>query len=340
MAARILHVETGKPDPAAITAAAQILNDGGLVIFPTETVYGLGAAALKPDSVRAIFRAKGRPAGNPVIVHVPDHRAAATLAAAWPESARNLAERFWPGALTLVLPRTRVIPDAVTAGGSTVGIRVPAHPVARALLVEFGAPIAAPSANPSNRVSATDARHLDPVLLERVDLVLDAGPTPGGIESTVLDLTTAPPRVLRPGLISLQSLRTIVPDAVYAAGEQHHSGDTLPSPGMLPRHYAPLAKLELLPPRGAAERIEALLGGGLHVGWMALAPAVVSFLPANLTVVEMPFDPTLCAQRLFGALHELDAAGVAVIVAELPPDAPAWHAIRDRLRRAATPAPG
>src|SRR5579864_4916197 len=196
MPCTVLTVDPQAPDAAAIAEAAALLRAGGLVAFPTETVYGLAANALSADAVSRIFAAKGRPAGNPVIVHVADAAGARALVDDWPAAAERLAERFWPGPLTLVLPRSRQVPDLVTAGGSTVGVRVPAHPVALALLHACGLPLAAPSANRSTRLSPTRAAHVLGDLGDRIDLLLDGGATPGGLESTVLDLTAAPPRLL------------------------------------------------------------------------------------------------------------------------------------------------
>ncbi len=206
----VRQVSAEHPQEAAIAEAAEVLRRGGLVALPTETVYGLGANALEAGAVQAIFAAKERPPRNPVIVHVADAEAARAWAAAWPERAGQLAERFWPGPLTLVLPKRPVVPDIVTAGGATVGLRVPAHRVALALLKAADVPIAAPSANRSSRVSPTTAAHVLADLEGRIDMILDAGPTSGGLESTVLDLTVEPPRVLRPGLVSVAQLEEVI----------------------------------------------------------------------------------------------------------------------------------
>ena len=204
---RIAHAH---PEPAVIAEAAAILRRGGVVAFPTETVYGLGANAMDAAAVQSIFAAKGRPADNPVIVHVADTAAARRLAAHWPDIATLLAEKFWPGSLTLILPKRPEMPEVVTAGGSTVGIRVPAHPIALELLRVAEIPIAAPSANRSTQISPTTAAHVMQSLNGRIDLVLDGGPTTGGLESTVLDLTVDPPRILRPGLVTRQQLQAVI----------------------------------------------------------------------------------------------------------------------------------
>src|SRR5581483_10612849 len=239
----VVRVHPQKPDETAMTRAAEALRGGGLVAFPTETVYGLGANALDAEAVARIFAAKGRPANNPLIVHVPDVAAARELVTDWPETAERLAERFWPGPLTLALPRRETIPDIVTAGGPTVAVRVPAHPVALALFRAAGVPVAAPSANRSGYLSPTRAEHVLAGLDGRIEMVLDAGPVPGGIESTVLDLTGDPPRLLRPGLVSPAELEAVI-GPIRTAEPAPTGGDRpLPSPGMLSRHYAPRTPL-------------------------------------------------------------------------------------------------
>ncbi len=200
---RVLRLDPARIDQTAIAEAAAILHSGGLVAFPTETVYGLGASALDADAVARIYAAKARPSCNPIIVHVPDVTAARGLTTSWPEAAERLAARFWPGPLTLVLPRSQAIPDIVTGGGPNVGLRVPAQPIAQALLQAANLPVAAPSANLATYISPTTAQHVLRGLGGRIDCLLDGGPTSAGIESTVLDLTTDPPRVLRPGPVQI-----------------------------------------------------------------------------------------------------------------------------------------
>lgn len=305
------RLTTSKPD---LAEAAALLRAGASVAFPTETVYGLGANALAADAIAGIYAAKGRPATNPLIVHVADLGAVAPLVTAWPEMAQRLAERFWPGPLTLVLPRAVVIPDIITAGGPTVAVRLPAHPVARDLIRAAGVPLAAPSANRSTELSPTTAAHVLASLDGRIDAVIDGGPTPGGIESTVIDLASALPRLLRPGLLPLDELEAILgPLArVRHADEQA----TLPAPGLLARHYAPRTPLTCL----------------------ATVPAKV---PEGQVLVRfgagelLPDDPQVAATRLYALLHELDAQGWLGIWIVLPPDEPQWLAIRDRLTRAA-----
>ena len=328
----VLPIDPAAPQAGVIDQAATVLRGGGLVAFPTETVYGLGANALDPAAVGCIFAAKGRPATNPVIVHVADAAGAPAVAACWPDAAARLAERFWPGPLTLVLPRRPEVPDVVTAAGPTVAVRVPAHPVARALIRAAAVPVAAPSANRSTRLSPTRAEHVLAGLDGRIDLVLDGGPTPGGLESTVLDLATTPPRLLRPGLVSPSEIEEVV-GAILRPGEVRvGESEPLRSPGMLPRHYAPRAVLEC-PTGGAQERAEELCRQGLRVGWLTWREEGDD--RPGLTRVVMPRTPQRYAAQLYAVLHALDAAGVDRIVAEMPPEAEEWQAVRDRLRRAA-----
>jgi len=325
----VVPVDAAAPAAESIARAADVLRAGGLVAFPTETVYGLGALALDAAAVGRIFAAKGRPANNPIIVHVADAAAARRVVADWPDVAERLAARFWPGPLTLVLARGADVPDAVTAGGPTVAVRVPAHHVALALLRAVGAPVAAPSANRSSELSPTRADHVLRGLDGRIDLVLDAGPTVGGIESTVLDATATPPRLLRPGLIGPAALEAVV--GPLTRGSRAAAGP-FPSPGMLARHYAPRTPLECI--ENGRERVAALLNDGARVGWLTFSSAPVPS-PPGLVALEMPTEPTAYAARLYDALHLLDRSGVDRIVVDMPPDGEAWLAVRDRLRRAA-----
>lgn len=333
-----------------IARAAEVLRCGGLVAFPAETVYGLGADALNEAAVRRIFEAKGRPAANPLIVHVADVAAARGLAAEWPAMAERLAARFWPGPLTLVLWKQPFVPDVVTGGGPTVAVRVPAHPVAQALLRATGRPLAAPSANRSSRLSPTTADHVLRDLAGRIELVLDSGPTPGGIESTVLDVTASPPLILRPGPIAPRELHAVVGEVRVLEratqsgrlGEQPGElpGEPMRSPGLLSRHYAPRARLELVPP-GDPARLRELIAGGSKVGWLGFGaggPAAIEIREADrITRVTLPACAAEYAARLYAALHALDACGVDVILVERPPEGEEWLAVRDRLQRAAAP---
>jgi L-threonylcarbamoyladenylate synthase len=329
----ILVVDPKAIAPDAIARAADVLRRGGLVAFPTETVYGLGANALDAAAVARIFETKGRPSNNPLIVHVADVEQARQVASAWPEAAGRLAERFWPGPLTLVLPKQHAVPDIVTAGGPTVAVRVPAHPVALALLRVVGLPLAAPSANRSSELSPTRAEHVLRSLAGRIDLVLDAGPTTGGIESTVLDLTTQPPRLLRPGLVGPADLEAVIGLIERTSPVQSPDSTALPSPGLLSRHYAPRTALECVEGDGG-ERVEQLLARGLRVGWVTCS-AVTGTAPLGLVYVQMPADPAGYAARLYDVLHQLDDAGLDRLVVSLPLDTEEWAAVRDRLRRAA-----
>ncbi len=331
MQTEVIQVRAAAPQPEAVARAAGVLRRGGLVAFPTETVYGLGANVLDAAAVARIFAAKGRPANNPLIVHVADTGQLAQVTADWPETARRLAERFWPGPLTLVVRKHPVLPDLVTAGGPTAAVRMPAHPVAAALIRAAGVPLAAPSANRSSFLSPTRAEHVLRGLDGRIDLLLDGGPTAGGLESTVLDLTSSPPRLLRPGLIAPHEIEQVIGGVERATPVHTPDEQPLPAPGMLARHYAPRAQLECADDAG--RRIEELSRHGVRVGWLTLA-APEGELPAGVTVQVMPHDSAGYASRLYAALHELDEAGVDRIIVSLPPDTEDWLAVRDRLRRA------
>ncbi|MEB3223381.1 MAG: L-threonylcarbamoyladenylate synthase [Candidatus Sericytochromatia bacterium] len=335
---RRLAVMTATPTDPAIAEAAARLRAGGLVAFPTETVYGLGANALDPEAVAAIYAAKGRPPTNPLIVHAADPEGLRGVVAAWPAEAERLAEAFWPGPLTLVLPRADGLPPGVSAGLPAVGVRVPAHPVARALLAAAAVPVAAPSANPYMGLSPTQADHVASGLSGAPHdvLLLDGGAAEVGLESTVLDLTGACPRILRPGGLSAAALRAVLGRVEVLAPGVHEGA--LPSPGLAARHYAPRARLRLwgLGGRALAEAGREVAASGARVGVLGLSPA-----PAGahaLRWVEMPAEPAGYAQRLYATLHTLDAEGLTDILVEAPPATEAWAAVSDRLSRAAAPA--
>jgi L-threonylcarbamoyladenylate synthase len=332
-----IAVDPRHPDPTVLARAAALLRGGELVAFPTETVYGLGAHALDAAAVARIYAAKGRPAHNPVIVHVPSVEAARALAAAWPEPAERLAREFWPGPLTLVVPKTPEVPDLVTAGLPAVGLRVPSHPVALALLREAGVPVAAPSANRFTELSPTSAAHVERTLGDRVPMILDGGPASVGIESTVVDCTGSRPRVLRPGVLALDALERVA--GPFDTARVSVTGDApRPAPGMIDRHYAPRARVVLVPTpnaSAAAARVATTRAAGGVVGVVALSSGFA--VPADLAVA-MPGDPRGYAQRLYAVLHDLDAEGCSEVVVELPPEGVAWDGVRDRLLRAATPA--
>jgi L-threonylcarbamoyladenylate synthase len=335
-------VEAAAPPPAteqALERAAAILRRGGLVAIPTETVYGLAADALDEEAVAGIFRAKGRPASNPLIVHVADVAMARSLAASWPAAAAAIAAGLWPGPVTVVVPRGPRIPDIVTAGGPTVALRCPDHRLARRLIEVAGVPLAAPSANRSEAVSPTTAHHVLAGLGDKVELILDGGPCGRGIESTVVDCTTTPPRILRPGPLARETIETVVGGPVeWLAGAGPGSADAARSPGQQPRHYAPRTPLELSD--DAARRAGELLDAGRRVGLVTTRgddPATRALAARReILVVPMPADPTAYARMLYATLHALDHRDLDAIVVERPPPTEPWKAIRDRLVRAAT----
>jgi L-threonylcarbamoyladenylate synthase len=324
-------------DPARLAAAAAeaaaVLRAGGLVALPTETVYGLAANALDAAAVQRIYAAKGRPSYNPLIVHVTGIDALAGVVADVTPLARRLAAAFWPGPLTLVLPRAAGIPDAVSAGLPTVGVRAPAHPVAQAVLAAAGLPLAAPSANPFTRISPTSAQHVVDALGDRVDLVLDGGACGVGIESTVVDATGERPVLLRPGAIGAAAIERVAGVPLTRAAAV--AGDAArPAPGMIERHYAPRARLYAF---GSGDR--GRLSSMLAPSGVALDRPVglIAFdargLVADL-VLELPREPAGYARGLYAALHDLDRAGCAVAFVEDLPPGSEWEAIADRLRRA------
>jgi L-threonylcarbamoyladenylate synthase len=327
-----LQVDSAAPDPAAIQRAASVIRSGGLVAFPTETVYGLGANALDPAAVQRVFSAKGRPSHNPLIAHVADQEGAMRLVRRWPDAASRLAAAFWPGPLTIVLPRADTVPAAVSAGLPDIAVRVPAHPVALALLRAAGLPIVAPSANPSSALSPTSADHVAKHLGDRVDLILDAGPTQLGIESTVIDLAHDPPVLLRPGSLATDRVTAII--GALATPREGTGGPGHASPGMLDRHYAPRARLIVFHPDGrqhAAEIARTAVEDGQTAGALLFQP-----LDAPLHhPVTMPADARGYAKELFARLHRLDDAGCDLILVEDVPDDAAWDGVRDRLSRAA-----
>ncbi|HEY9149570.1 MAG TPA: L-threonylcarbamoyladenylate synthase [Gammaproteobacteria bacterium] len=322
----------------AVQEAAATLRRGGIVAFPTETVYGLGADAENPVAVARLFMAKGRPADHPVIVHIGDAEQLERWAVDIPPSAALLAQRFWPGPLTLILKRDARVPDAVTGGQDTVGLRVPDHPVALALLAAFGGGIAAPSANRFGRLSPTTAAHVRTDLGEAVDYVLDGGSCQVGIESTILDLSGARPRLLRPGVITAAELEAVLGEKL--AGP---SGNAPRSPGALPSHYAPRTPLVLVPPEDLAAEVVRRLEKGERVAVLARSvatPQIEWLFLSGSDFTEcawqvMPADPGGYAHELYARLHALDALHADCLLIEAPPVEAAWQAVRDRLARAA-----
>lgn len=309
--------------PSDLDEAAELLKRGGLVAFPTETVYGLGGLALEPLAVRAIYAAKGRPANNPLIVHVPGEDEARPLCARWPLQAGELAARFWPGPLTLVLPRSALVPDEVTAGGDTVAVRAPSHPAALALLRRVGAPLAGPSANRAQHVSPTTAAHVLRDLNGRVDAVLDGGRCAVGIESTVIALWPEP-RLLRAGAITQEQLEELLGPVALGPGP----AAIAQSPGLQRRHYAPAGVVRLVEGSALAA---AAAAASTRVG--ALVHAADN--PAAVLVKRLPANAAGYARELYAALRELEDADCSTILIEQVPEGPEWAAIRDRLQRAA-----
>ena len=307
---------------AEIERAVEILKRGGLVAFPTETVYGLGADASNPEAIKKLYAVKRRPADHPVIVHFASAEAAFAWAREVPEAARRLAERFWPGPLTLILKRSEKARDFITGGQDRVGLRVPSHPVAHQLLRLFDGGIAAPSANRFGLVSPTTAAHVREDLGADVDLVLEGGPSEVGIESTIVDLTGGRPVLLRPGRISKEELEVVLGSEIEekTASSTRHSGG-------LERHYAPHTPARLVPAYDLDKEI----------GRLKEKVAVLAFSRPDERVdywLRMPREPQAYAQRLYAALRELDGARCDEILVEAPPEAPEWAAVRDRLRRA------
>ena len=304
-----------------VRRAAQILRAGGLVAFPTETVYGLGADAANEKAVARLYAVKRRPTDHPVIIHFAGTQAAFDWAREVPDVARKLAQKFWPGPLTLILKRSRQARDFLTGAQDTVGLRVPSHPVAQELLRLFDGAIAAPSANRFGLVSPTTAAHVRDDLGKDVDLVLEGGASDVGIESTIVDLSGATPVLLRPGHISKAEVEALI----GAVGEKNATSPR--HAGGLERHYAPRTPARLV----ATYALDREIANGKH------KVAVLAFSRPDERVdywLRMPRDPHAYAQRLYAALRELDSAGCERILVEAPPDAPEWDAVRDRLRRA------
>ena len=318
----------------AVERAAELLRAGEVVALPTETVYGLAANALDRNAVAKIFQIKGRPANNPIIVHVASVAMAKRCVNNWPGGAAGLARAFWPGPLTLVLPRAPEIPDNVTAGGATVGVRWPGHPFIQAVIRACDFPLAAPSANLSNRVSPTTAGHVQKQLGGKIPLIVDGGQSQIGIESTVLDLSVRPPQVLRPGMIHVESLAAVVGNIEQRTANIERR--TLRSPGLLKTHYAPKAKLVVLNWRDEADLQRQLCHSPFvirhcHIIAHTHIPPVENF--ADVSVI--PRDAEAFARAIYAELHRCDEAGAELIVVEAPPGLPEWSGIADRLKRAA-----
>ncbi len=313
-----------KATPKALQDAGDIIRTGGLVAFPTETVYGLGADALNPQAVARIFEVKNRPRFDPLIVHIADFFEVERLYHSPNKKAEKLIERFWPGPLTIILLKSKVVPDIVTAGLSTVAIRMPAHPVALNLIKEAGAPIAAPSANPFGYLSPTTAWHVREQVGEKVDMILDGGKCPIGVESTVIDLTEAEPILLRPGGLPLEEIEAVIGKVKLSTTDYLKPR----SPGQLPCHYSPRTPIKIL------KEVEFDMVQGKKVGLLAFKPPKGELPYKVVEVLSSRGDLREAAANFFTQLHRLDAAGLDIIYAEPVPEVGLGRAIMDRLRRA------
>ncbi len=343
--ARVLPTDTPALFNAAVAEATARLRAGEVVALPTETVYGLAANALDPAAVARIYEIKGRPAHNPIIVHVAGLAMAQRCAEAWPEVASQLAAAFWPGPLTIVVRKSAMVPSVVTAGGDTVGLRWPGHPFIQAVIRACEFPLAAPSANLSNQLSPTNAEHVRRSLGDRLNLIVDGGQSQVGIESSVVDVTVFPPRVLRPGMIHAESIWATIEGAAPAtstgsvpAARADAGPAALRSPGLLPRHYSPRARLVVLAWKDTTDLLRQLQAvargpiapGEAHVVVHTVIPLGEPFASVRL----IPHDPEAYARALYAELHRCDEEGARAIVVEAVPDAPEWQAIADRLQRA------
>ena len=331
------RVNPASPDRGLIQAASEMIRRGRLVAFPTETVYGLGANALDDQAVDRIFRAKDRPANDPLIVHIARLEQLTEVARAIPESAVDLCQRFWPGALTLVLKKQTQIPANLTAELDTVAVRIPDHPIALALLRQANVPVAAPSANIFSRPSPTSAQHVMDDLAGRVDMILDGGPTAIGVESTILSLVEEAPRVLRPGGVSLEALRQAAPQVIYQPTYLAEDA-AAPSPGTLLKHYAPRARVILFQGEDRAAVFKAMRGliaENDRVGVMALNADAAQFAGLDVPIASLGANMDEAAGRLFSALRALDEQDIDLILARAPARSGLGLAVGDRLLRAA-----
>ncbi len=347
MKTEIIKVDTSAPGwDKQLDYAAEVLRSGGLVAFPTETVYGLGANALDEKAVEGIYRAKGRPSDNPLIVHITNTGSVKELVDNIPFVASLLMENFWPGPLTLVMPRSRKIPDIITAGLDTVAVRMPSHPIAAALINKAGVPVAAPSANSSGKTSPTLAKHVIEDLSGKVDVIIDGGSAKVGVESTVLDITVTPPMILRPGGITLEQLRNVLGAVCsdHAASGVSHSAPR--SPGMKYKHYSPKAALLLL--QGDAERVAAEISKraelyhreGSSIGILNTDETASLYEPSLFAYCKILSlgsreHPETLASNLFRCLREFDEKAVEMILAETPDVNGIGQAVMNRLLKAA-----
>jgi L-threonylcarbamoyladenylate synthase len=334
--AEVLATHTPELFQKAVRRAAELLRAGEVVALPTETVYGLAANALDERAVAKIFQIKGRPDNNPIIVHVASNEMAKHCVEHWPERADKLSKAFWPGPLTLVLPRASGIPDGVTAGGATVGVRWPSHPFIQAVIRECGFPLAAPSANLSNQISPTNAGHVRTQLGQKIPLIVDGGQSQVGIESTVLDVTVSPAIILRPGMIHAESLAAVCGEIENPESGIQNPESLLRSPGLLRKHYSPKAKLLILNWQDDAHLQSQLSTFNLQpLNCFVIAHTNIPSGGHFADVSVMPHDAEAFARALYAELHRCDEAGAELIVVEAPPETAEWSGIADRLRRAA-----
>jgi L-threonylcarbamoyladenylate synthase len=332
---KILSTHTPALFSAAVKRAAELLRAGEVVALPTETVYGLAANAFDEKAVAKIFRIKGRPANNPIIVHVAGIEMAKLCAENFPPRAEKLSKSFWPGPLTLVLPRAKKIPDNVTAGGETVGIRWPSHPFIQAVLRECGFPLAAPSANLSNQISPTNSEHVRAQLGGKISLIVDGGQSQVGIESTVLDLTVSPAQILRPGMIHAESLAAVCGEVQSPKSRVQSPETALRSPGLLEKHYSPKAKLVILNWREDADLKFQIQNFKFQIqNCFVIAHTQIPSGENFADVSVMPHDAEAFARAIYAVLHRCDGAGAKTIIVEALPETPEWSGIADRLRRA------
>lgn len=342
MRAEVMSAHTPELFAQAVARAVACLRAGEVVGLPTETVYGLAANALDAAAVRRVFEVKGRPAENPVIVHAVGMEMVRRCVGAWPAAAERLGSAFWPGPLTLVLPRSSIIPDLVTAGGETVGVRWPGHPLMQAVIEDCGFPLAAPSANPANGLSPTCAEHVSAGLGDRIGLIVDGGASQVGIESTVVDVTVGKVRILRPGMIGEAAVMQALGEGVASGhgagvGTPVKEGGVLRSPGQMARHYAPRARLVVWSWESGeelSERIE-------RMGWQRERVQVMAYQRVPTAAVAgrvcvIPDDAEAYARAMYAEWHRADAMGAEWIVVEAVPEGGEWQGIADRLRRAAT----
>ncbi|MDP1664210.1 MAG: L-threonylcarbamoyladenylate synthase [Methylobacter sp.] len=317
-------------DADAISHAADLLRQGRLVAFPTETVYGLGADASNPVAVAAIFKAKGRPADHPLIVHIADIDSLYDWASTVPDAALTLAHRFWPGPLAMILNKKPEVPLAVTGGQQTVGLRMPDHPVALALLKSFGGGVAAPSANRFCRISPTQAVHVSEELGDAVDMILDGGTCQVGVESTIIDLSGSKPRLLRPGHITRQEIEAVLQTELLIPPASKPA--EIRAPGMMAVHYAPTTPAMRCPAEQLPDRMQKLVADGKRIGLLSYQLQIPE--TGQIRVLRLPKQASDYAQRLYAALRELDSLQLDLILVEQPPQTESWRAINDRLSKA------